>query len=60
MGGGVEGSNQGWIICHFMSLLTVFRSYQDDEGMVMKGCVQWNTVYGYEDFNLSGARPRDP
>ena len=21
--------------------------------MIMKGCVQWNTVYGWEDFTLS-------
>ena len=43
------GPNQGWIICHFTSFSTVFRSYQDDEGMMTKGSGQWNTVYGYED-----------
>ena len=31
------GTNQGWITCHFMSFETVFRSYQNDEGMMMKG-----------------------
>ena len=24
----------------------VFQSYQDDVWMIMKGCVQWNSVYG--------------
>ena len=28
------------------SFLTVFQSYQDDVWMIMKGCVQWNSVYG--------------
>ena len=30
----------------FNVLLTVFQSYQDDVWMIMKGCVQWNSVYG--------------
>ena len=30
----------------FYGLLTVFQSYQDDVWMIMKGCVQWNSVYG--------------
>ena len=30
----------------FTSFSTVFQSYQDDERLVMKGCVQWNRVYG--------------
>ena len=49
-------SNQGWITCHFTFFQTVFRSYQDDEGMMMKGCVKWNTVYDKEDFNLGSPR----
>ena len=24
---------------------TVFQSYQDDERLIMSGCVQWNPVY---------------
>ena len=28
------------------SFLTVFPSYQDDVWMIMKGWVQWNSVYG--------------
>ena len=31
----------------------VFQSYQDDEQMVMKGCVQWKPVYSWEDFASS-------
>ena len=36
----------GWMICDFTSFSTVFQSYQDDGQMIMKGCVQWNLVYG--------------
>ena len=36
----------GWMICNFTSFLTVFQLYQDDERLIMKGCVQWNPVYG--------------
>ena len=36
----------GWMTCNFTSFLTVFQSYQDDVWMIMKGCVQWNSVYG--------------
>ena len=28
----------------FTSFSTVFQSYQDDERLIMKGCVQWNPV----------------
>ena len=34
----------GWMTCDFTSFLTVFQSYQDDVLMMMKGCVQWNSV----------------
>ena len=30
----------------FTFFLTVFQSYQADGQMIMKGCVQWNPVYG--------------
>ena len=43
----------------FYVLSTVFQSYQDNERMIMKGCVQWNRVYGREDFASSGARNWD-
>ena len=29
----------------FTTFSTVFQSYQDDECVIMKGCVQWNPVY---------------
>ena len=29
----------GWITCDFTSFSTVFVSYQDDEKLIMKGCV---------------------
>ena len=30
----------------FYVLLTVFQSYQDDVRTIIKGFVQWNSVYG--------------
>ena len=36
----------GWMTCDLTSFLTVFQSYQDDVGMIMRGCVQWNSDYG--------------
>ena len=36
----------GWMNCDFTSFLTVLQSYQDDGRLIMKGCVQWNSVYG--------------
>ena len=36
----------GWTACDFTSFSTVFQSYQDDEKLIMKGCVQRNPVYG--------------
>ena len=32
----------GLMTCDFTSFSTVFQSYQDDERLVTKGCVQWN------------------
>ena len=34
----------GWMTCNFMSFSTVFRSYQGNGRMIMKGCMQWNPV----------------
>ena len=42
-------SPDGWMICDFTSLLTVFQSYQDDGWVIMKGCVQWNPVYDWRN-----------
>ena len=36
----------GWLTCDFTPFLTVFKSYQDDVRLIMKGCVQSNSVYG--------------
>ena len=36
----------GWMICNFRSFSTVFQLYQDNGWMIMKGCVQWHSVYG--------------
>ena len=45
--------------CDFTSFSTVFQSYQDKGRIIMKGCVQWNPVYGLEEFALSEALTRD-
>ena len=31
--------------CDFTSFSTVFQSYQDDARLIVKGCVQWNSLY---------------
>ena len=49
-----EAEMNGWLICNFTSFSTVFQSYQDDRRLIMKGCVQWNSVYGWEYFASSG------
>ena len=48
----------GWMPCDFTSFLTVIQSYQDDVWMIMKGCVQWNSIYGWEDYTSSEDRTR--
>ena len=40
--------------CDFASFSTVFKLYQDDGRLIMKGCVHWSSVYGKEDFTSSG------
>ena len=45
--------------CDFTSFTTVFQSYQDEEETIVKDCVQWNPVYGYEEFAPSGDRTLD-
>ena len=40
------GWMDGWMTCDFTSFLTVFQSYQEDVWMIMKGSVQWNSIYG--------------
>ena len=40
------GMVDGWFTCDFTPFSTVFQSYQDDERMIIKGCVQRNPVNG--------------
>ena len=40
--------------CNFTSFSTVFKSYQDDWQVIMKGCVQWNCIYHRKDLHLRG------
>ena len=49
----------GWMTCDFTSFSTVFQSNQNDERLIMEGCVQWNPVYGYEEVASSEARTPD-
>ena len=36
---------EGWITCD-LGLSKVFQLYKDDGRIIMKGCVQWNPLYG--------------
>ena len=47
-----SGKLVGWMTCDFTSFLTIFYSYQDSGMVMMKGCVQWNPVYGWKDICL--------
>lgn len=38
------------MICNNMSLSTVFQSCQDKGRLILKGCVQWISVYCEKDF----------
>ena len=38
--------DDGWITCDLKSFSTVFQSYKDNGRLIMKGSVQWNSVYG--------------
>ena len=42
----------GWLVI-FRPFLIVFQSYQDNIWMIMKGCVQCNSIYGWEDLTSS-------
>ena len=40
----------GWITCDFTAFSTVFESYQDDEKLIMKGCVN-ETLFTVEKIS---------
>ena len=42
----LSNCSDGKMICDFTSFSTAFQSYLEDGWMIMKGCVQWNPVYG--------------
>ena len=44
----------GWMNFDFTPFSTVFQSYLDDAKLIVKGCVQWNSDYGWEDFASDG------
>ena len=53
-GGGMDGR----MIRDFMSFSQVSQLYQDDDMMIMKGCVRWNPIYSRGDFCLErGSNP---
>ena len=41
----ITNKMDGWRTCHFTSFSTVFQPYWDDGRLIMKGCVQWHSVY---------------
>ena len=46
------------MICDFTSFSPVFQLYQDDDMMIMKGCVRWNPIYSWGDSRLErGSNP---
>ena len=47
----------GLITCCFTTFSTVFQSYQDDECVIMKGCVQWNLFTIERIFSSDGVNP---
>ena len=42
-----------------MSFLTVFQSYQDDKGVIIKGCVEGSLVYARKNFCYQGPRSQN-
>ena len=44
----------GWMACDFTSFSTVFQSYEDNERLIMKGCVQCNSIQGLEVLPQAG------
>ena len=53
---GAEGGMDGWMTSDFTYFSTVFQSYQDNEQMIMEGCMQWNLIWSREDFVSSRAQ----
>ena len=46
-----------WMSCDFTSFSTVFQSYRDNGWVIMKGYVQWNSVYDEKDHLKLGSNP---
>ena len=46
---------KSWMTCDFVSLQQYFMAYQESLRVKMKGCVDWNSVYG-QDFGETSAR----
>ena len=52
----VTGIND-WKTCCVTTFSTEFQSYQDDEWVIIKGCLQWNPVYYIYDLFLRKGQP---
>ena len=46
---------KSWMTCDYASLQQYFMAYQEILRVKMKGCVDWNSVYG-QDFEETSAR----
>ena len=44
--------SSSWLNCYYPTFSTVFQSYRDNGRVLMKGCVQWDLIYSWEDFCL--------
>ena len=40
--------------------MDAFQSYQDDGKVIMNGCMQWNPVFRWKDFNLNQVLSQGP
>ena len=50
----------GWMTWGFTYFSTVFQSYEDNDQVIIKGCMQGNPIYGCKDFHLMHGSNQGP
>lgn len=48
-----------WVIYDFTPFSPAFQLHQEDGKVIIKGCKQWNLVYGWRDFSIQWDSNRD-